>query len=75
MSTPPSWQHHRARIAALSRDRRPDDPEIAAARIELKAARLAEHVQRVVDAAPPLTEHQLDRIGALLRRGGASDAA
>ena len=31
--------------------------------------RLAEHVRKVVDAAPPLTAEQRDRIAAILRGG------
>jgi excisionase family DNA binding protein len=40
---------------------------------DLAAERLAEHVQRVVDAAPALTPEQRDRLALLLRAGG--DAA
>lgn len=38
-------------------------------------ARQAEHVRRIVDAAPPLTDGQLDRLGSILRpvpRNGAA---
>lgn len=66
--------HHRARIAALSRDRKPDDPELVAARRDLAYERLAEHVRKVVDAAPPATPDQLARIAAILV-GTATDAA
>ena len=66
--------HHRARIAALSRDRKPDDPELVAARRDLAYERLAEHVRKVVDAAPPATADQLARIAAILV-GTATDAA
>jgi excisionase family DNA binding protein len=38
---------------------------------DLKAERLAEHVKRVVDAAPPLSPAQRDKIAALLRGGAA----
>lgn len=61
--------HHRARIAALSRDRSPDDPQILDARRDLRAARLAEHIEKVVADFPPLTEEQLDRLAGLLRGG------
>lgn len=66
--------HHRARIAALSRDRKPDDPELVAARRDLAYERLAEHVRKVVDAAPLATPDQLARIAAILV-GTATDAA
>lgn len=46
--------------------RRPDDPEIIAARRDLAYAGLAEHIRRVVDAAPPATPEQLDRLNAIL---------
>lgn len=62
----PSPQHHRARVASLSRHRQDDDPELAAARSELVTETLAAHIKRVVDAAPPLTAEQLERLRALL---------
>ncbi len=62
----PDVAHHRARVASLSRDRAADDPELTAARAELRAATLAAHVARVVDQAPPLTDEQRARIAALL---------
>lgn len=64
-----SWTHHRARIAALSRDRAPDDPELIDARCALRAARLEDHVTKVLAEAPPLNDEQRDRIAALLRGG------
>lgn len=44
------------------------------ARRDLAAARLAEFVKRVVDAAPPLTPAQRSRIAALLAPVGTSHA-
>ena len=66
-----SWTHERARVAGLSRDRAPDDPELLAARLNLRAERLAAHVEKIVAQAPPLTSAQRDRIAALLRSGAA----
>lgn len=63
---PDTWTHHRARYAALSRDRSPDDPELLAARHDLAAARLADAVARTVSKFGPLTAEQRDRIAALL---------
>ena len=60
--------HHRARIAALSRDRAPDDPELLDAYGELRAIRLAEQVRK---AAPTLTVAQRERIAGLLTGGAA----
>lgn len=67
--------HYRARVAALSRSRRPDDPEFIAARRDLKAASLEAHVARVVAEAPPLTEDQRTRIAALLRPASGGGVA
>ena len=74
----PQWTHHRARVAALSRDRAPDDPELLAARRDLAAAReaergeiaarrLAAYIQRTVASAPPFTAAQIDQLSMLLR--------
>jgi hypothetical protein len=68
----------RARIAALTRSRQADDPELVAARRNLKAMRLEEHVARVLAEAPPLTDEQRTRLAELLRpvrRHPAGDAA
>lgn len=75
MSTRPAvstWQQERARIAGMSSrpNRAPDDPELVEARRNLRALKLAEHVQKVLDGAPPLTDEQRERIAALLRAGG-----
>ena len=61
-----SWTVHRARVAGLSRDRLPDDPDLLDAKAELKAAVLAEHIRKVVASAPPFTAAQRDRLAALL---------
>lgn len=72
VSISPSVAHERARVASLSRDRKPDDPELIQARQNLAALTLAQHVERVLAAAPPLTDEQRTRISALLRTGGAA---
>lgn len=64
-----TWTHERARIGALSRSRDDDDPELVAARQNLKAQKLAAHIKRVVDEAPPLTDAQRDELAVLLRGG------
>ncbi|EYR63262.1 hypothetical protein N866_01820 [Actinotalea ferrariae CF5-4] len=69
-----TWTHHRAKVAALSRDRSPDDPALTSARQSLKAARLEDYIRRTVDAAPPLTPEQRDRLALLLRGGGEAVA-
>jgi hypothetical protein len=67
-----SWTHERARVAALSRDRAKDDPELLDARRSLKTERLADYISRTVEAAPPLTDEQRARLSLLLQAGGAA---
>lgn len=62
-----SWTSERARVAALSRSRCADDPELVGAKNELRIARLEDYITRVVNEAPPLTEEQRDRLAGLLR--------
>lgn len=62
-----SWTTERARVASLTRSRTADDPDLVNARRNLAAARLEEHIARVVAEAPPLTEEQRDRLAGLLR--------
>jgi len=65
----------RAELARAERqvNRHPDQPEHAAHASELRrdyaTEKLADYVAKVVDAAPPLTPAQRDRIAALLRGG------
>ena len=70
-----NWTQERARVASLSRSRRPDDPDLIAARRNLRVERLADYISRTVDAAPNLTVEQCDRLALLLRGGGGPDAA
>lgn len=62
----PEVSHHRARIAALSRDRLPDDPELLQARRALALARTEVAIRRAIEAAPPLDPDALARIRALI---------
>ncbi len=62
--------HFRGRVAGLSRDRLPDDPELLDAKLKLRAEHLAVHIAKVVALAPPLTGEQRDRLVLLLRGGG-----
>lgn len=66
----PAFLHHRGRVAALTRSRRPNDPDLVAARRDLAAERLAAHITRIVNEAPPLTDAQRDRLAVLLRGDG-----
>lgn len=65
-----SWQHERARVASLSRDRASDDPELVAARKNLRAERLAARmaacVADAVAAAPDLTVEQRARLASIV---------
>lgn len=65
----------RARLNALQRHRNPADPAIAEARTELAAQRLADHIRRTLDTAPPLTPEQRDRLALLLRPTAGESAA
>ena len=67
-----TWTAERARVASLTRSRQPDDPDLLDARRNLRTERLADYITRTVDAAPPLTADQRDRL-ALLLRGGVGD--
>lgn len=66
--------HHRGRVAALSRSRPDDDPELVEAKRNLLALSLEKAVREAVAKAPPLTVEQRDRIAAILR-GGSQDGA
>jgi hypothetical protein len=70
-----TWTHERARIASLSRSRDADDPDLIAARRNLRVERLADYITRTVESAPPLTPEQRDRLALLLSGVGAPDAA
>jgi hypothetical protein len=54
------------RLAALSRHRPADDPEVAEAGRDLRAAQLEDHVRRIVDQMPPLGADQKARLMVLL---------
>ncbi len=62
----PAEKTERARVAALRRHR-PNDPKTHELTAAFKAERLAQHIRRVVDSAPPLTPAQRDRLAVLLR--------
>ncbi|PBC35028.1 hypothetical protein CJ179_50280 [Rhodococcus sp. ACS1] len=68
--------HHHARVAALSRDRDPDDPDLVDARQNLNTAMLAAHIEKVLAKGPSLTTEQCEHLSALLRSTtGSGDAA
>ena len=56
-----------AKHAAAVRWGKPNQTDTAR---ELAAARLADYIEKVVAAAPPLSAEQRDRLALLLRPGG-----
>jgi hypothetical protein len=62
----PASRTTRARIAALTRHR-PEAAETVELSRQFKAERLGDYIQRVVDAAPALTQEQRDKLALLLR--------
>ena len=60
----------RGRLAALSRSRSDDDPELLGTKQRLAAAKIEAYVERVVANAPPLTAEQCARVTELLRPVG-----
>jgi hypothetical protein len=67
----PAVARPRAVAGALSRYRPPDDPELLAAKRDLAAEMLAEHVERVVKQLGPLNGRQCQRIAQVLQAGSA----
>jgi hypothetical protein len=63
------WTHTRAKIAHALRQN--PDADVTELRRQLKAERLEDHVRSIVDAAPPLTDEQRDRLARILRGNGA----
>lgn len=64
-----SWTKARARVAALSRSRTPDDPELINARRDLKAARLEDQIRATLADDPAPSDEQRDHLAALIRQG------
>jgi len=61
----PAEKTERARVAAMRRHH-PNDPKTDELAAAFKADRLAQHIQRIVDEAPPLTPEQRARLAVLL---------
>lgn len=66
-----SWTQARARVALAVRNGLPPE-QVEDLRRDLRAERLAEHIRKTVEAAPPLTPEQRDRLALLLRGGDAA---
>lgn len=56
-------------IAAITRHNGPDDPRLPELQRDLRAAELEEHIRKLVDSAPPLTDEQRSRLAGLLGGG------
>jgi hypothetical protein len=67
-------RHLAGRKAALSRSRRPDDPEFISVSQSLKAQQLADYIAKTLAAAPPLTSHQRASLAELLAPVRRADA-
>lgn len=63
----------RARLGVAARTR--DPLAIRKAQRDLAAAKIAAYVQRTIDAAPPLTTEQRERIARLLTPAGGGRLA
>jgi hypothetical protein len=61
-----AWRIHRARIAGLSRDRAPDDPELVGARRDLAACLLEGRVRDAMTGDHPLSSEQRAQLATLL---------
>jgi hypothetical protein len=59
----------RARARKANADMRGDSEAASIAARDLRAVKLEEYIQRVVDEAPPLTEEQRSRLAGLLAGG------
>ena len=64
---PPEARRLRGRIAAATRHHPGDTDTIADDKREYRFLVLADYIKRTVDAAPPLTPEQRDRLAVLLR--------
>ncbi len=69
-SMTPDERSARARVAAHKRHH-PNDPKTGQLAADFMADRLADHIRRVVDAAPELSAEQRSRLSLLLRGGGS----
>lgn len=65
-----SWTHTRSEIARTIKS--DPDADVTELRRQLKAERLEDHIKAVVDAAPPLTVEQRERLAAILRTGSVA---
>ena len=75
MPMSPAAAHHRARLGGLKRLGVPaEDPRYDEARRDLAAQLLAEHIEKVLAKAPPLTEEQRAQLAEELSRSENQEA-
>jgi hypothetical protein len=70
-----TWTHARSALALTIQKYGKDSPQADEARAKYKARRLAHHIEKILDEAPPLTDAQRTKLAELLRparRGGAA---
>jgi hypothetical protein len=74
LSTETTWKQDRAHLAQKSKYLPAKHPELGELRRDVRAKRLAEYIENVLAAAPPLTDAQRTRLAELLKpvRGGAA---
>lgn len=69
------WQSAHGKVAALSRSRPADDPELVDARRRLRAGRAADYLRALVSTGPPLTfQDRAALAGILLGEQVSTDA-
>jgi len=64
---PPRTAKSRARLGGLVSRLGPDHPRVAEAQQDLEVSKLADHIERVLATAPPLTDEQRSKLAELLR--------
>lgn len=66
-----TWQRERARVAGMSSrpNRAPDDPDLVAARRNMRALKLEADILKVLAGEPALNEEQRNHIAEMLRAG------
>lgn len=60
-----TWRAERARIAALTRSRPSDDPDLIEARRRMRAARAAVALHQAIAAEPPFTVDERRQLAAI----------
>ena len=66
-----TWQRERARVAGMSSrpNRAQDDPDLVAARRNMRALKLEADILKVLAGEPALNEEQRNHIAEMLRAG------